>query len=265
MIPKHNCYVEPFGGSGCVLFFKEQSKVEVYNDLNSWLVNLYRIIRNQPQEFLDALEYLPYSREEYHYGLKLYQTLRDTERNLSDIEKAVLFFLVIRSSFNAKVGASFSYSCVGSKGSSWRNSMDLIFPAHQRLREVVIENIPYYECFRRYDDKETLFYLDPPYPTGTRISSKDYEFEMSDQDHEEFLMQCLNLKGMCIISSYHNYIYDGLLINDNDEPWYYKDIDVCSHATPITEVNPLDEKPRRTEVLYWNRAVEERKSQMVLF
>jgi DNA adenine methylase len=267
MIPKHTAYCEPFGGSGCVLFFKEPSKVEIYNDLNSWLVNLYRVIRNQPQELLDRLEFLPYSRQEYHQGLKLYQELRDTEHTLSDVEKAALFFLVVRSSFNAKVGSSFSYSAVSSKGSSWRNSMELIFPAHQRLREVIIENIPFYECFSRYDGVETLFYLDPPYPAGTRVSSNDYEFEMTDDDHEEFILKCMDLEGMCIISSYHNSIYDGLLINDNesDNQWHYKDIDVCSHATSITEFNKLDEKPRRTEVLYWNSAVENRKSQMVLF
>jgi DNA adenine methylase len=39
-------YIEPFGGSGGILFAKEPSPVEIYNDLYSDLVTFYRVLRN---------------------------------------------------------------------------------------------------------------------------------------------------------------------------------------------------------------------------
>lgn len=270
MFPKHICFCEVFGGSAAVLLRKDKSKVEVYNDLDSWLVNLYRVIRNKPQEFLDALEYLPYSRQERADWLKVYRAYKRTPESvdMTDVERACLFFLVLRSSFNGKVDStSFSYSLVSSKGSSWRNSIDLIFPAHLRMREVVVENLPYYDILNRYDGKETLFYLDPPYPHDSRVSTSDYEYEMKWEDHEAFLDQICGLEGMVVLSSYHNSLYDDFLIhyNEGDNQFYYKDVDVMCGASYTEGVTQLEGKPRRTEVIYWNQAVQDRKSQLQLF
>ena len=58
-------YIEPFGGSGTILFAKKPSPVEIYNDIYSDLVTFYRVLRNP--ETYDALawfiEHTPYSRE----------------------------------------------------------------------------------------------------------------------------------------------------------------------------------------------------------
>jgi DNA adenine methylase len=63
--PKHRIYVEPFGGSGSVLLRKKQSEIEVYNDLDGEIVNLFRVARDNGEE-LSRLVYLtPYSREEF--------------------------------------------------------------------------------------------------------------------------------------------------------------------------------------------------------
>jgi len=46
LIPQHKIYVEVFGGGASLLFAKEPSPVEVYNDLNSDLVNFFRVLRD---------------------------------------------------------------------------------------------------------------------------------------------------------------------------------------------------------------------------
>jgi len=58
-------YIEPFGGSGAILFAKEPSPVEIYNDLYSDLVTFYRVLRNPKtyKELITFLEHSPYSRE----------------------------------------------------------------------------------------------------------------------------------------------------------------------------------------------------------
>ena len=45
-LPDHKTYVEPFGGVASVLMRKAPSQVEIYNDLNSELVNFFKILRN---------------------------------------------------------------------------------------------------------------------------------------------------------------------------------------------------------------------------
>lgn len=58
-------YLEPFVGSGAVFFNKKPSAVETVNDLDSDIVNLFRVLWEQPEELKRALELTPYSREEY--------------------------------------------------------------------------------------------------------------------------------------------------------------------------------------------------------
>lgn len=46
-IPRHYTYVEVFGGGASLLFAKEPSKVEVYNDIDGEVVNLFRVLRDK--------------------------------------------------------------------------------------------------------------------------------------------------------------------------------------------------------------------------
>lgn len=52
LFPEHTCYVEPFCGAAALYFLKEPAKVEVINDVNGELVNLYRVVRHHLEEFV---------------------------------------------------------------------------------------------------------------------------------------------------------------------------------------------------------------------
>ena len=56
-IPEHTCYVEPFFGAGWVYFGKELSKVEVINDIDKELINMFRMIKYHAPEIERVLEY----------------------------------------------------------------------------------------------------------------------------------------------------------------------------------------------------------------
>ena len=261
LMPRHICYCEPFGGAASILFGKEKSKVEVYNDLDDWLVNLYSVIRNNPQELLDKLEITLYSRSLHGEALAKYKAAQRGKIEIDPIEKAVLFFVLLKQSFNSVPG-SFAYSSSNSKAGVWYRARELIMPAHQRLKEVLIECLNYEVIFEKYDGPGTLFYLDPPYVHITRaIGATDvYEYEMSDEDHVNLCWNCSDLKGMVIMSAYHSDIYDSILVNELG--WGYKEVDVMCSSSYVPESDRV--KPRRREVLYWNHMVEENTSQMVL-
>ena len=65
IFPKHKMYVEGFGGAAHVLFRKEKSELEVYNDLHSGLYLIFKLLRENNEEFIKRLSLTPYSREEF--------------------------------------------------------------------------------------------------------------------------------------------------------------------------------------------------------
>ena len=59
LIPKDiKSYIEPFGGGGWVLFYKDRwADLEIYNDLDGRLVNLFRIVKYHPNALKEELKY----------------------------------------------------------------------------------------------------------------------------------------------------------------------------------------------------------------
>ncbi|MFC0181480.1 Site-specific DNA-adenine methylase [Pseudarcicella hirudinis] len=81
---------------------------------------------------------------------------------------------------------------------------------------LIIENLGAIDLIEKYkaliEDFNSLIYSDPPYPLGSRKSQvKRYEFEMTDQDHIEYLECLKNIRCKQLISTYPNQIYQELL------------------------------------------------------
>mgnify|MGYP000428174301 CR=1 FL=1 len=100
-------YIEPFGGGGWVLFFKDRwADVEIYNDLDGRLVNLFRIVKYHPNALKEELSYLLGSREMFMQFMNL--------KPITDVQKAAQFFFLITRSFGDK-GSTFrqrTYTCI---------------------------------------------------------------------------------------------------------------------------------------------------------
>jgi len=70
-------YVEVFGGAGWVLFNKEPSKLDVYNDIRGDLVNLFKILRDNANEFKERAKWVLFSREMWKEAHeKVFKTLQ---------------------------------------------------------------------------------------------------------------------------------------------------------------------------------------------
>ena len=89
----------------------------------------------------------------------------------------------------------------------WKNYPAALNEIIERLRGVVIENLPAVEVIKKFDREDTLFYIDPPYLHSTRQSSKRYTVEMTDEEHEELAKVLHKVKGKVVLSGYDSELY----------------------------------------------------------
>ena len=220
-------YVEPYGGGAAVLFAKPQSQCEVYNDVYSDVVNLYKVLRDQClyEQLIRFVECTPYSREVYNDSCR---TLDDQTK--SDVERAWAFFVCARQSFSSIIGGGWSTpsecSHTVASVSYWR-AIDRLPEIHERLKNVHIENLDAIECVKRYSNERSLIYCDPPYFSETRVAPKTYKHEYTDKQHEQLVETLLSVPGSKILSGYQSPVYQPLL----DAGWTLEKRQVCCHAS----------------------------------
>lgn len=215
LFPKHKIYVEVFGGAGHLLFKKEPSEIEIYNDIDSGLYLFFKILRdkNKANILKQKLDLTPYSREEFYF-------CRDTWRKEKDeIEKVRKWYTCVMQSFSSNF-STWSHSKTQSRRgmsqavSQWLGKIENDLPnAVERLKMVQIENMDYKELLKKYDSEDTLFYLDPPYIPETRKMTYKYAHELETSQHKELVDILLYIKGKVILSGYDHEIYNKLLNN----------------------------------------------------
>lgn len=190
LFPPYRCYVEPFAGGAQVFFHKPPSEVEVLNDLDGELVNFFRICQSHPDELIRCLRYHLASR-------RWFDLLKNTDvQGLTDIQRAVRFFYIRRIAFGGRVlKPTFGYSVAGRPRFRPERIPAIITRAHQRLQNVQIECLPYQQILKRYDSKQTLFYLDPPY-----WNLPYYQHNFAEEDFVELAALLACLKGKFILS-----------------------------------------------------------------
>lgn len=158
LFPAHECYVEPFAGGAALYFMKPPSDVEVLNDVNGELVNLYRVIKHHLEEFVRQFKWALVSRQIYGW-LKV-----TPEETLTDIQRAARFYYLQKMAFGAKVAnQTFGTATTAPPRLNLLRLEEELSTANLRLSRTYIEHLPWAECVRRYDRPHTLFYLDPPY------------------------------------------------------------------------------------------------------
>ena len=180
-------YIEPFGGGAWVLFYKEHwADLEVYNDLDGRLVNLFNIVKYHPCELARQMCYLLASREQFFQMQK--------NEGITDIQKAAQFLFIITRSFGAKGGVFGTSKKCGIKSAA--GIIERITEISKRLDKVIIEHKPAIELIKEYDHENQFFYADPPYTKGQdykAVSSKNF-------DHKELADTLKNIKGRFLLS-----------------------------------------------------------------
>lgn len=218
-------YVEPYMGSLAVFFNKNRSVIETVNDIDSNVVNLFRVIREHPAEMAKLIKLTPWAREEYKNSY---------EQTDEPLEKARRFLVRMWMAIGAKSSdiTGFRNVIKGINGnlSHWNNRLpDRILEAAERLQHtetcvVQIESQPALQLIERYNRENVLMYIDPPYLLSTR-SKRIYKHEMNDQDHVELLKILYKSKAKILLSGYENDMYNSML-----EGWHKESVNCLKEA-----------------------------------
>ncbi len=179
-------YVEVFGGAGWVLFRKDKhAAMEIYNDLDGQLVNLFRCIKYHAAELERQMDFMLTSRQTF-YDVRSCNGMQ----GFTDIQRAAQFYYLIKISFGADIR---SFGCCKKNLPS---AVERLKAVQERLATVLIEQKDFAKLIQSYDTTKALFYCDPPYH-GTE---KYYTEQFSQEDHVR-LCECLSqIKGRFILS-----------------------------------------------------------------
>ena len=223
------CYLEPFAGSAAVFFNKNPSRVETINDLDSNIVNLFRVLRDRPEELRRAIELTPYSREEYEQAVESFD-------HPDPLEKARRYFVRCMQGVGAKSNARGTWrveprAYPGGAAKKWCDGADLLMEAAKRLRGgaetlVQIEHTDAIELIGRFNSPDVFMYLDPPYLRSTRRSGTLYTHEMTEADQRRLLEAITRSKAYIMLSGYDSSLYNEALAG-----WHKDSIMVTTTST----------------------------------
>ncbi|ABF42397.1 D12 class N6 adenine-specific DNA methyltransferase [Candidatus Koribacter versatilis Ellin345] len=196
MMPAHEAYVEVFSGSAKLLFAKEPSPWEILNDINSDVVNFFRVARHRAAELAERFEHEVIASQRF-------KALRSAADGASEIDQALRFIYLAWWSFGGK-GEHFASLRISELRKakhpvkrSLRLVRDLIHRTADRLVDVLIENRDFLECIDRYDSTDTLFYCDPPYTSFSKIARYG---EMAEARHRDLVSRLRKIRGKFILS-----------------------------------------------------------------
>lgn len=228
---------------------KPRCKSEIYNDLDSEIVNVFRVLRDakKAKSLERLLRLTPFSREEFDeaYNVEVKDPVERARRT------------IVRSFMGHGADSTTRMNKSGFRGKTWQQNkaasvewqtyFDALPAFTERLAGVLIENRDAKEVMAANDTPQTLHYIDPPYHFDSRSSGDKhgYRHEMDHDDHVELIEFLKELTGMVIVSAYRHPIYDSL-------GW-----------KAVAKSTLADGAAEREEVLYLNPAAERAQAQLI--
>lgn len=209
--PAHRVYVEPFAGAASVLLRKARSHVEVYNDLDGELVNVFQVLRDPERaaSLERALRLTPFSRAEYAAARE--PAAGDTEQARRTLVKAWMGF-GSGALTHRHAGFRIAFSERRHTAKEWAGYPGQIPSFVERLAGTFIEQRPALDVIRKYDAPDALLYVDPPYVHETRGARHRYRHELTVEQHAELAAALRAAVGAVVVSGYASDLYTGLYV-----------------------------------------------------
>ena len=186
----HTCYVEVFAGGASMFFLRPPAKNEVLNDINGEVINLYRVIKNDLDEFAKQFRFNVNSRQ-------LFEWSKDTPPHvLTDIQRAARFLYIQKLAFGSKVsGQTFGTSPSSPPRFNVLRLEEDLSQAHLRLSRTWIEQLDWNTCLRKWDRDYTLHFLDPPY-----YETEGYGVPFELVEYEKLAEAMRTIQGSAILT-----------------------------------------------------------------
>ena len=183
------CYAEVFCGGAAVLAARPPSGIEVINDKNGELINLYRILKFHPDELAAEIRFHLNSREEF-------DDFRH-QPGLTDIQRAARWLTRRKNCFGGDPEYfGRSKTSGGASAGSRSGLIERAMRFSDRLDRVIIENLDWRDFFKLYDGPGTFFFCDPPYVLA-KANSYD---AFSDADVAELAETLKGAQGKWLVT-----------------------------------------------------------------
>ncbi len=175
-------YIEPFAGSGAVMFWFLQKfpnvRHAIINDVNTDLIQAYKVIKEQPYELIESLaaiqeQYYNLGTEEERRNFFLGKREEFNSRHSGPVENTVLLIFLNRTCFNGlyRVNSKNHFNVPFGKYNKPKIcDPETIIADSNILQRVTILNGDYKETLN-YAKEDTFFYFDPPYKPISKTSS----------------------------------------------------------------------------------------------
>lgn len=174
LIPNHRSYVEPFCGGASVFFAKDKVRENWLNDLDSELINTYKIIKEKPEELYEFLKDEKATKERHTY-------FKNEFKPKNDLEKAARWFYLNRTSYSGIMNPRNMFWGYGDKFSlrpfGWEKR---IMECSKKLRDVKLTSEDFAGVIDKAPEGSFLF-IDPPYFATDQ--SKFYTHSFKKEDH----------------------------------------------------------------------------------
>jgi len=184
MLPAHKTYVEPFAGSAAVLFAKEPSAVEAINDADEEIARAYRIIKGLSPRDVGRLRKMNWVGDKGTFKSLIDASPRD------DVGWLHRFLYLTHFSYGKMRGKSFSPSVHGVEA----KTIARIEAFAPRLKGVQVFGGDYRKVVEKFDSKDTVHFLDPPY-YGYNVDVGESRF-----DERAFFDVLKSLKGKFLVT-----------------------------------------------------------------
>lgn len=244
MIPEHKVYTEVFFGGGSVFWAKKKVKNETINDKLGFVVNFYRVLKDNYEELNKLIQRTLFSRDDHDKSLLIMRNLG----NYISIEQAWAFWMCSNFSYGNKIGGGLKYSneqSVLPPNIMKRNKEAFTRSLVDRIELVIIENRDALHVLNSRNVKKAFHYIDPPYPGADQGHYKGYKME----EFEKLLQWLPTCKGSFLLS---NYMSDTLMDNIKQNNWEYS-----SHTFNNKGMRKHDRS--KHEILVWNYELPQQK------
>ena len=224
--PKHEVYIEPFGGSAKILFAKNPSQLEVYNDIDEGLSAIFICLANPRlrKELISKIEETLPSR-------KLFDQLKKQKPRTYVMRAFRKLYLLYY---------SYASQCSHFKSSRVQQARTHRIPVNSMLRmarnmakrRIVVESLDYRKLIEIYAREHSLIYCDPPYYEVCKV----YEYDFAKEDHQElrdYLHKFLSQVDCTLFLSYNEHP----VIREFYEEFYFKELEI-QYTISVNRTNP---------------------------